>query len=66
MKKGFLNAVALVCAAIMMLGLFAGCGNTPCKHEYENGVCTKCHYACTHEEYVNGVCAECQIVCAHE
>ncbi len=66
MRKLFLNTTALLCALVMALGLFAGCGNTSCEHEYENGVCKKCQTVCTHERYMSGVCVECGTACTHE
>ncbi len=65
-KKLFVNAAALVCACIMALGMFVGCSDTPCAHEYVDGVCGKCDAVCPHESYVDGICSECKIVCAHE
>ena len=65
-KKLFVNAAALVCACIMALGMFVGCSDTPCAHEYVEGVCGKCDAVCPHESYVDGICSECKIICAHE
>lgn len=57
--------IALICALLMVVSLFAGC-NPECKHTYLNGVCTACKAVCPHSEYSNGVCSVCGIACEHE
>jgi len=35
-------------------------------HQWVNGTCTVCEYACPHEKYTDGVCDKCGYECPHE
>lgn len=60
------KGVALLCAFLMALGLFAGC-NAECKHNYVDGVCSICESVCPHKEYgADGKCKTCGVACKHE
>lgn len=55
----------------LVAAIFVACTETPCQHEYVNGVCTKCgakeptgDEQCQHN-YVNGVCSKCGAACKH-
>ena len=43
MKKSFITKAVVWLVLVVLVLSFTACGETPCEHNYVNGVCTKCN-----------------------
>lgn len=43
MKKSFITKAVVWLVLVVLVLSFTACGQTPCEHDYVNGVCTKCN-----------------------
>ena len=64
-KSFFVSCIAIICALLMAVGMFAGC-YAECKHTaFKDGKCTECGYPCRHNTYKDGKCTVCGTECTH-